>query len=71
MDKTPAQKFPGAFSTYRIIRIDGNFDPSKVNDLNDIIERAVYKVLHDANAHRHTIEDGILIASITDCGESA
>ena len=71
MDKTPTQNFPGAFSTYRIIRIDGNFDPNKVNDLDDIIERAVYKVLHDANAHRHTIEDGILITSITDCGESA
>lgn len=59
-----------SFTIYRIIRIDGQFDTSKNDNVDDAVEAAVNKVINDALAHRHTIEDGIEITDVTDCGES-
>ena len=59
-----------SFTIYRIIRIDGQFDTSKNDSVDDAVEAAVNKVINDALAHRHTIEDGIEITDVTDCGES-
>ena len=59
-----------SFTIYRVIRIDGQFDTSKNDSVNNAVEAAVNKVINDALAHRHTIEDGIEITDVTDCGES-
>ena len=58
------------FTTFRIIRIDGEADLEKNPDLESAVESAVAKVIADANAHKHTIENGVSITDITDCGES-
>ena len=58
------------FTVYRIIRIDGQFDTSKNDSVDDAVTTAVDKVINDALAHRHTIEDGVEITDVTDCGES-
>lgn len=58
------------FTIYRTIRIDGQYDDTRHEDVNGAVEEAVAKVLNDARSHTHTIEDGIEITDITDCGES-
>lgn len=57
------------FTIYRTIRIDGEFDTRKCDSADEAVEAAVAKILNDARAHRHTIEDGIEVTDITDCGE--
>lgn len=57
-----------AFTIYRTIRIDGQFDTGRHDGVDDAIEAAVSKVLSDAMAHSHTIEEGIEITDIIDCG---
>lgn len=58
------------FTVYRTIRIDGVFDTDKQEDVSKAIEYAIQMVISDALAHNHTIEEGITITDITDCGES-
>lgn len=58
-----------AFTIYRVIRIDGMYDTNKIDDASQAVQEAVTKVVADANAHNHTIENGIKITGITDCGE--
>lgn len=57
------------FTVYRVIRIDGRFDTGKTDDVTEAVEAAVRKTIDDALSHRHTIENGIEITDITDCGE--
>lgn len=54
---------------YRVIRIDAQYDPNKLEQ-KEAIEHAVQKAVSDALAHKHTIENGIEVTDITDCGES-
>lgn len=58
------------FTIYRTIRIDGQFDTSKYDGVDDIVAAAVQKVIEDTLAHIHTVEDGVEITDVTDCGES-
>lgn len=58
------------FTIYRVIRIDGQFDTSKQDDADEAIELAIQKVISDALSHFHTIEDGVEVTDITDCGDS-
>lgn len=53
---------------YRTVRIDLEWDPKKT-DIDSAREQAVAKVFSDARAHMHTVENGVLITDITDCGE--
>ena len=63
-------KTPAPFTVYRIIRIDGQFDTDKHESVDQAVENAIAKVINDAMAHSHTIEDGIQITDVTDCGEA-
>ena len=58
------------FVTYRKIRIEGKYDPSKQESREKAIEAAITKVIADANAHNHTIEDGVKITNIADWTEN-
>lgn len=58
------------FSVYRTIRIDGEFDTSKHDSVDEAVSDAVAKVINDANAHNHTIDNGIQITEIIDCGDA-
>lgn len=58
------------FTIYRVIRIDGQFDTDRQEGAETAVERAVQKVIEDAMSHSHTIEDGVEVTDITDCGES-
>lgn len=58
------------FTIYRVIRIDGQFDTSKQESADGTIELAIQKVINDALSHSHTIEDGVEVTDITDCGDS-
>lgn len=58
------------FTIYRVIRIDGQFDTDRQEGAEAAVERAVQKVIEDAMSHSHTIEDGMEVTDITDCGES-
>lgn len=57
------------FTIYRTIRIDGEYDTAKVNSANDALETAIAKALNDARSHTYTVEDGVEVSDITDCGE--
>lgn len=59
------------FTIYRVIRIDGEFDTEKIDDAEQAVQASIEKVLSDAMSHTHTVENGIQITDITDCGESA
>lgn len=54
---------------YRTIRIDYEYDPTR-QSAEEAAEYATSKVVSDAIAHTHTIENGLRITDITDCGES-
>ena len=58
-----------SFSCYRVIRIDGTYDPERM-DLEQARTAASEKVVSDALAHIHTVENGLQITDIADCGES-
>ena len=57
------------FTIYRTVRIDGEYDPSRTS-LEEALDTAVNKVINDARAHTHTIEEGVRICDIEDCGEN-
>ena len=57
------------FTIYRIIRIDGEFNPERMST-EEAFDYAITKVVSDAKAHMHTIENGLQITGIQDCGES-
>ena len=59
-----------SFTVYRTIRIDGQYDTDKKDSVDAAIETAVQKTIHDALSHSHTIEDGVEVTDITDCGDS-
>lgn len=59
------------FTIYRVIRIDGEFDTDKIDDAEQAVQAGIEKVISDAISHTHTVENGIQITDITDCGESA
>ena len=61
---------PQPFTIYRTIRIDGQFDTSKYDGVDEVVAAAVQKVIDDALAHIHTVEDGVEITDVTDCGDS-
>lgn len=54
-------------TTYVTLRIDYTFDPSRTDGAT-ARETAADKVLRDALAHAHTIEDGVQIENIENCG---
>lgn len=56
-------------SIYRVIRIDATFDPQRMTK-ESAEETAVSKMINDASAHNHTVENGLQINDIVDCGES-
>lgn len=56
-------------SIYRIIRIDAAYDPQKMTK-EEATEAAVSKLVHDASSHMQTIENGLQVTDIEDCGES-
>ena len=58
------------FTIYRVIRIDGQFDPDRIDNAEQLVAETMAKVINDANAHNHTIENSIEITEITDCGDS-
>ena len=58
------------FVTYRTVRIEGKYDPSKQQTREKAIESAVTKVIADARSHTHTIEDGVKIIGIADWTEN-
>lgn len=58
------------FTIYRIIRIDGTYDDARGQNEQEITDEATQKVIADCNSHNHTIENGIEIEDITDCGEA-
>ena len=62
-------KTDNSFTVYRIVRIDAEYNPEKTS-ADDALETAVSKVFSDARAHMHTIESGVRITGIADCGES-
>ena len=57
------------FTVYRTIRIDGQFDTEKTETAEEAIDIAVTKVIDDALAHTHTVENGVEISDIINCGE--
>ena len=58
------------FTVYHTIRIDGEFDTSRHEDATEAVSCAIRQVISDALSHSHTIEEGITISDITDCGET-
>lgn len=58
-----------SFSCCRVIRIDGTYEPSRM-DVEQAQAAAAEKIISDARAHMHTIENGLQITDIADCGES-
>ena len=58
------------FTIYRIVRIDGQFDTEKHESVDEAITEATQKVINDALSHKQTIDNGIEITDIVDCGES-
>lgn len=62
-------KKPQLFTTFRTIKIDGVYTGNE-QDMEKVIEEAVTKVINDARAHMHTIENKIQITEITDQGET-
>lgn len=61
---------PQPFTIYRTIRIDGQFNTSKYDGVDEVVAAAVQKVINDALAHIHTVEDGVEITDVTDYGDS-
>ena len=57
------------FTIYRTIRIDVEYDTEKLTDPNDAEAIAAQKVISDVQAHMHTIENGVQIVDIYDCGD--
>lgn len=59
------------FTLYRIVRIDGQYDPS-VTDEHNAKEAALESFLAEANSNAlyNGEQDGVRINEITDCGES-
>lgn len=55
------------FTIYRVIRIDAEYNPDRTTREN-AEETAVDKVIADANAHLHTVEDGTQVTSVENCG---
>ena len=56
-------------SIYIVVRIDATYDSNRM-DAEEAKEASAIKVIHDAMAHTGTIEDGLQITDITNCGES-
>lgn len=61
---------PQPFTIYRTIRIDGQFDTSKYDGVDEVVAAAVQNVINDTLAHIHTVEDGVEITDVTDYGDS-
>lgn len=61
---------PQPFTIYRTIRIDGQFDTSKYDGVDEVVAAAVQKVINKTLARIHTVEDGVEITDVTDCGDS-
>jgi hypothetical protein len=57
------------FRTAIVIQIDGTFDPSRMDE-QQAADTAASKVVNDALAHIHTIENGLKVTNIINCGES-
>ena len=57
-------------TTYITLRIDYTFDPDRT-DGDSARQTAQEKVVSDALAHIHTVEGGVQIENIENCGESA
>lgn len=57
-------------TTYISLRIDYTFDPNRT-DGDNARQTAQEKVVSDALAHIHTVENGVQIENIENCGESA
>ncbi len=58
------------FTIYRTIRIDAEYDTDKQTNPEELASEITGMVVSRASAHNHTIEEGIQITDITDCGES-
>jgi hypothetical protein len=56
-------------TTYITIRIDYSFDPSRT-DPDSAREQAESKAVEDALSHIHTIENGLRIENISNCGRT-
>lgn len=59
------------FTTYITVRIDGQYDPSRI-DVEDAIETAVSRVIAEAqsNAEFDGDNEGLEIADVINCGET-
>ena len=61
---------PQPFTIYRTIRIDGQFDTSKYDGVDELVAAAVQKVIDKTLTRIHTVDDGVEITDVTDCGDS-
>lgn len=52
-----------------VVRIDAEYDTAR-HDARSAAKEAAIKVISDARAHVHTVENGIRIIDIENCGES-
>ena len=59
------------FTTYITVRIDGQYDPSRI-DVEDAIETAVSRVIAEAqsNAEFDGDNEGLEITDVINCGEA-
>lgn len=55
---------------YRTIKIDAEYDTDKQTNPEELASEIASMVVSRASAHNHTIEEGIQITDITNCGES-
>ena len=65
--KKETDKIP--FRTVIIVQVDGLYDPSRIDEAA-AKEYAATKAINDALSHIHTIEEGLEITEIVNCGES-
>lgn len=59
------------FTTYITVRIDGQYDPSRI-DVEDAVETAIDRVIAEAqsNAEFDGDDEGLEITDIVNCGEA-
>ena len=60
-----------SFTTYITVRIDGQYDPSRI-DMEEAIETAVDRVIAEAqsNAEFDGDDEGLEITDIVNCGKN-
>lgn len=68
MDKPRNEECRKPFTAYRVIRIDGEYNPAR-HDEAEAAESAVTEIINGANTH--SIVDGVRVTAVADCGESA